>query len=185
MSGAPTLTELWQMAAMHHRALRGFAAANAAHWAIAARRTAWQGLAVLAAMLRRLIHLMARDLPLPPPSVRHEDLPPLPALAPRRRALRFRLTESERTHPRRAPNPLRVPDTPAFDLARFLDRLAVLADVYRARARLARRLARRVQTGRAPLRTPPLPPRLRARVRPGLLEVLDHLSHRLDAPDTF
>ncbi len=184
MSGAPTLTELWQMAAMHHRALRGFAAAHVAHWNISARRTAWHGLAVLAAMLRRLIHLMARDVALPPPSVRDDDLPPLPTLAPRRPALRFRLTESERPQSSRAANPDRVPDSPAFDHARFLDRLAVLAEVYRARARLARRLGRRAQTGRARLRTPPLPPRLRARVRPGLLEVLDHLGHRLAAPDT-
>lgn len=167
---------------MHHGALKGFALRNASSWTKDVRRTAWTGLAVLASMLRRLIHLMAKDLPLAPlyPAEPGTPLPPLPAA--RRPRLGFRLTEPAREPRPRGPNPDHVPDTPEFDHARFLDRLFVLASAYRARARLARRLARRVQTGRARLRPLPLPPRLYSRTPHGFTDTLDHLDRRLAAP---
>lgn len=95
--------------------------------------------------------------------------------------MRFRLTEVTRSRNPRVPNPHRIPDTPEFDHARFLERLSVIAAAYRARMRLARRLARRVQTGRAPLRALPLPPRLYARTLRGFTLTLDQLA---SAPDT-
>lgn len=185
MTAQPSLPEFWSYVVLHHRALKGFALQHAAGWTKDVRRTAWTGLAVLASMLRRLIQLMARDLPLAPlaPNEPGALRPPLPS--PRRPRLRFRLTEVTRSRNPRVPNPHRIPDTPEFDHARFLERLSVIAAAYRARTRLARRLARRVQTGRAALRALPLPAPLYERAPRGFTRALDQLDHRLaSAPDT-
>ena len=182
------LPEIWRLTAQHHAALKGFAAMHGGNWTLAIRRTAWLGLAVLAATLRRLIHLLAMDIVLAPIRAR-DDSAPLPPLAPeivapRRPALRFRLIETPRARRPRAPNPDRVPDPPEFNHALFLDRLAVLAEVYRARARFARRLARRVQSRRAPLRRPPLPKRLYVRAPQAFTQLLANLDSLLAAPDS-
>ena len=113
MSGAPTLAELWRLAAIHHRALRGFAPAHEALWNIKARRTVWQGLAVLSSTLRRLIDLMAREYVLAPLAPRDETLAPLRCDLPRRPSLRFRLAEAGREPHRRTPNPDRRPTRPS------------------------------------------------------------------------
>jgi hypothetical protein len=154
-------------------------------WNRARRRHAWDGLAVFASLLRRLIHLMARAVPLAPI---HPDTdgsapraPPGPGLRLRPR-LAFRLIETAQVRRRQPQNPAHVPDTPAFDRARFLDRLSALARVYRERERLARRLARRVQSGRAPLRARPLPKQVYPRVHPAFSSLLDTLSAVLRGP---
>ncbi|MEQ9504901.1 MAG: hypothetical protein RLO80_01430 [Hyphomonas sp.] len=182
MSAGLSLRELWSFVVMHHGALKGFARRNSGGWTKDVRRTAWTGLAVLASMIRRLIHLMAKDIVLAPvyPAEDGTPLPPLPGQS--RPRLSFRLTESPREHYRRHQNPDYVPDTPEFDHARFLERLFICAAAYRARERLARRLARRVQTGRAPLRALPLPARLYRRTAAGFTNMLDHLDARLAAP---
>lgn len=48
------------------------------------RRTVWIGLAVLASLLRRLIHMMARDLPLAPLAPTESGALRPPISAPRR-----------------------------------------------------------------------------------------------------
>jgi len=136
-------------------------------------------------MIRRLIRLMAMEIVLAPlfPRDMSDPLRPL-APGPGRPSLSFSLTETVREPCRRHPNPDRVPDTPQFNRAFFLDRLAVLADVYRARARLARRLARRVQTGRARLNALPLPKRLYDRTLPAFKKLLDFLGELLSTVDS-
>jgi hypothetical protein len=185
MTAGPSLPEFWTYVVLHHRALKGFALEHASGCTQAVRRTAWTGLAVLASMLRRLIHLMACNIPLAPLAPAGPGALRTTPPAPRRPRLRFRLTEVKRDRPWRAPNPQRIPDTPEFDHARFLERLSVIAAAYRARTRLARRLARRVQTGRAPLRALPLPARLYTHAPAGFTRTLDQLDRRLaSAPDT-
>lgn len=180
----PTLAELWRLAAQHHDALKGFVIAKANAWHDPAiRRTALQGLAVLAAMVRRLLHLLARTLPLAPLRPR-TVLPPLPRARGPRRLYRFRLIETKRERPRRAPNPGAVPDPPDLSRALLLERLAAIADAYRRRGAIARRLARRVQSGRAPLAFPPPPAPFWPRLPEGFRTMLAHLSERLAAPDT-
>ena len=141
LPGAPSLADLWHLAARHHGALKGFVLARAALWSDPTiRRTARQGLAVLAAMLRRLLHLLAREIVLPPLRVR-TALEPLDCPARSRKpSLGFRLTEAKRERFPRTSNPSPTPDTPELSHALFLERLAVLANVYRARHRIARRL---------------------------------------------
>ena len=176
----PTLAELWHLHAQHHTALKAFVLAKAAFWHEAGvRRTARHGLAVLASMLRRLLHLLALEVALPPlsPRTKLEPIPPL--TRSRARRLRFRLTETTRERPRRTKNPHPAPDTAELAHALVLGRLALLAHVYRARHRIARRLARRVQSGRAPLAALPLPPVLYARVLAGFRIWLDYLDVRL------
>jgi hypothetical protein len=176
----PTLPELCRMAAVHHGALRGFALREAAGWADPrVRRTARQGLALLTAMIRRLLHLLALEVLLPPLRPRG-DLPPVPRLAPpRARRHRLRLTETPRERPPRYPNPNPEPETPELSHALFLERLAVLAGAWRARDRIARRLARRVQSARARPCLRPLPPALRARALPGLIDLHDYVDECL------
>lgn len=185
MSAGLSLRELWSYVVMHHGALKGFARRKANGWTKDVRRTAWTGLAVLASMIRRLIHLMAKDIPLAPifPQEAPSPLPPMPPLAPQGRPrIPFRLSETARDPYRRGQNPNHVPETPDFNLERFLDRLSACAAAYRARERLARRIARRVQTGRAALRALPLPPRLYIRTAAGFTNILDHIDARLAAP---
>mgnify|MGYP006188784805 CR=1 FL=1 len=67
---------------------------------LADRRTALQGIAVLTAMIRRLLHLLALSVPLAPLRPRMA-LPALPRAPSPRRLYRFRLTEAKRERPRR------------------------------------------------------------------------------------
>jgi hypothetical protein len=61
--GAPSLRLLLDMHRQHHVRLARFVRGPAARWGEAAfRRTVRQGLAVLTAMLRRLLHLMAMEI---------------------------------------------------------------------------------------------------------------------------
>jgi hypothetical protein len=101
-----------------------------------------------------------------------------------RRLYRFHLTEAKRERPRRAPNPEAQPDPPELSRALFLERLAAIADAYRRRGAIARRLARPVQSARAPLRTPPVPAALWPRLPGGFRNMLDHLGQRLAGADT-
>lgn len=181
---APTLAELWRLAAQHHDALKGFVIAHALAWHDAAiRRTALQGVAVLAAMVRRLLHLLALGVPLAPLRPRMA-LPALPRAPSPRRLYRFRLIEGVRERPRRAPNPQAVPEPPELSRALLMERLAAIADAWRRREAIARRLARRVQGRRAPLRTPPVPSPLWPRPPAGFRNMLDHLDCRLAGADT-
>lgn len=183
----PTLPELWRMAAQHHGALRRFALREAARWADPAiRRTARHGLALLTGMIRRLLLLLAFDVLLPPLRPR-AGLAAIPRLTPPlARRHRLRLTETPRERWPAGANPCPSPDTPDLSHALFLERLAVLADAWRARHRIARRLARRVQSASGKPRLRALPPALRARALPGLLEVHDYveacLAQRARAP---
>jgi hypothetical protein len=181
--GAPTLPELLRLHAQHHNTLKAFVLAKAMLWHDAAiRRTARQGLAVLAAMLRRLLHLMAREVALPPLRPQCE-LAPMPRLTPpRARPPRFRLIEGPRERPPRARNPAPMPDTPQLAHAIVLERLAVLASVWRRRHRIARRLARRVRGGLATLYTPALPVRDHARLPRGFADLLDFLDVWIEHP---
>lgn len=185
MIALPPLHELCRCAVVTHTVLKTYAKDETKIWNRARRRHAWDGLAVFASLLRRLIHLMARAVPLAPI---HPDTdgsaprtPPGPGLR-RRPRLAFRLIETAQVRRRQPQNPAHVPDTPAFDRARFLDRLSALARVYRERERLARRLARRVQSGRAPLRARPLPKQVYPRVHPAFSSLLDTLSAVLRGP---
>jgi hypothetical protein len=183
--GAPSLADLWHLAARHHGALKGFVLARAALWSDPAiRRTARQGLAVLAAMLRRLLHLLAREIVLPPLRVRTAPEPLACPARSRKPSLGFRLTEAKRERFRRTSNPSPTPDTPELSHALFLERLGVLANVYRARHRIARRLARRVQLGRAPLAATPLPAPQLHRLPEGFRAMLEFLDIWLSTPDT-
>ena len=183
--GAPSPADLWHLAARHHGALKGFVLANFALWSDPAiRRTARQGIAVLAAMLRRLLHLVAREVILPPLRVRTAPEPFASPARSRKPALGFRLTEVPRERTPRMPNPSPTPDTPELSYALFLERLAVLANVYRARHRIARRLARRVQSGRAPLAATPLPAPQMRRLPEGFRAMLEFLDVWLVTPDT-
>jgi hypothetical protein len=113
---AATLPELWRLAAQHHDALKGFVIARARDWHDRAiRRTALQGIAVLTAMIRRLLHLLALGVPLAPLRPRMA-LPVLPRAPSPRRLYRFRLTETKRERPRRVQSaraPLKAPPVPA------------------------------------------------------------------------
>ncbi len=185
MSAGLSLRELWSYVVMHHGALKGFARRKAGGWTKDVRRTAWTGLAVLSSMIRRLIHLMAKDILLAPifPPEAGAPLAPMPPLESRARPrIPFRLSETARDYYRRERNPDCEPETPDFNLERFLDRLSACAAAYRARERLARRIARRVQTGRTALRALPLPPRLYMRTAAGFTNVLDYIDARLAAP---
>lgn len=183
--GAPSLADLWHLAARHHGALKGFVLANLALWSDAAiRRTARQGLAVLTSMLRRLLHLLAREVILPPFRARTAPEPFASPLHSRKPALGFRLTEAPRERAPRTPNPSPTPDTPELSHALFLERLAVLASVYRARHHIARRLARRVQSRRAPIAATPLPAPQMQRLPEGFRAMLEFLDDWLAAPDT-
>ena len=180
----PTLPELWRLAAQHHDALKGFVIARARDWHDPAiRRTALQGIAVLTAMIRRLLHLLALSVPLAPLRPRMA-LPALTSARTPRRLYRFRLIETKRERPRRAPNPDARPEPPELSRALFLERLAAIADAYRRRGAIARRLARRVQAARAPLKAPPVPAPLWPRLPAGFRNMLEHLGHRLAAADT-
>ena len=183
--GAPSLADLWHLAARHHCALKRFVLANLAVWSDPAiRRTARQGLAVLAAMLRRLLHLLAREVVLPPLRIRTAPEPLVYPARSRKPSLGFRLTETVRERTPRAPNPAPTPETPELSHALFLERLAVLANVYRARHRIARRLARRVQSRRAPLAATPLPSPQMQRLPEGFRAMLAFLDVWLNSPDT-
>ena len=183
--GAPSLADLWHLAARHYGALKGFVLANFALWSDPAiRRTARQGIAVLAAMLRRLLHLLAREIVLPPLRVRTAPEPLASHGCARKPSLGFRLTETPRERTPRAPNPAPTSDTPELSHALFLERLAVLASVYRARHRIARRLARRVQSNRAPLAATPLPAPQMQRLPEGFRAMLEFLDVWVAAPDT-
>jgi len=183
--GAPSLADLCHLAARHHGALKGFVLARAALWSDPdIRRTARQGLAVLAAMLRRLLHLLAREVVLPPLRIRTAPEPLACRARFRKPSLGFRLTETVRERTSRAPNPAPTPDTPELSHALFLERLAVLANVYRARHRIARRLARRVQSRRAPLAATPLPSPQMQHLPEGFRAMLAFLDVWLNSPDT-
>ena len=183
--GAPSLADLWHLAARHHGALKRFVLANFALWSDPAiRRTARQGIAVLAAMLRRLLHLLAREIVLPPLRIRTAPEPFACPARSRKPSLGFRLTEAKRERFPRTSNPSPTPDTPELSHALFLERLAVLANVYRARHRIARRLARRVQSRRTTLVATPLPAPQMQRLPEGFRAMLAFLDLWLAAPDT-
>ncbi len=200
-SASDVLCELFRLCAQQHGMLKAFLLANAGLWGdITVRRKARLGLAVVTSMLRRLIHLLAREqvlpplrvrtappTPLPVPETSPSSLPPPPPSmccqsdAPRRR---FRLIETPRTRPRAAPNPDAAPDSPALTHAIFMERLARLADAWRARHRIARRLARRVRGRAAPLRALCLPAQIHAHAPSGVTRFLDALQDWLNDPDT-
>lgn len=182
--GAPSLPLLLDLHRQHHVRLSRFVKAPGARWGEAAfRRTARQGLAVLTAMLRRLLHLMAMALPLAPLRAR-ADLPaPLPRVRSAR-AYRFRLHEQPPERFPRARGPDSVPDTDGFTAALFLSRLDTLAAVWRARHRIARRLARRVSASAGRLSRPALGEAAHARLPRGFAAVLDFLDQQLNRPDT-
>lgn len=182
-AGMP-LHDIWRHVSVHHTILKAFALEHAGGWTLRIRRTAWVGLAVLASMIRRLIHLMALEIRLAPLGVRGERDPFPPSAGAPRRRLGFCLTEAPPQARGRVPGGTLVPDPPELNHAIFLERLAVLVDVYRARLRLARRLARRVQARRAPLRTLPLPARAWAQALPGFRVMLRSLDARFPAPDS-
>jgi hypothetical protein len=180
------LPNLWRLFVRHHGALCGFARAHQSLWTPEIRRMALHALAFISAMLRRLIHLEAMEitvLPCPPrdPAAR---LSPLGASAPARPPLRFRLTETPRRRARSAAIGGRAPDSPDLSHALFLERLGRLASVYRARHRLARRLARRVRSGCAPLRRPALPARIHRRAPQVFIEQLAALDRRIATRDS-
>lgn len=180
-----SLHDIWRHVTVHHTILKAFALEHSGGWTLRIRRTAWVGLAVLASMIRRLIHLMALEIRLAPLGIRAERDPfPPSSFAPRRRGLSFRLTEAPPETCGRASGSALVPDPPELNHAIFLDRLSALVDVYRARFRLARRLARRVQARLAPLRALPLPARAWAQALPGFRTMLHSLDARFPAPDS-
>jgi hypothetical protein len=100
------------------------------------------------------------------------------------RAYRFRLHEAPPERWRGPPNPDPVPEPPELSRALFLARLDNLAAVYRARRRIARRLARymerRIVAASPHLRRPALPPDRFARLAPGFRAMLDFLDLWLD-----
>jgi len=78
--------DLWRHAAFHCGVLKHSALLHAAGGTLGIRRTASQGLAVLTAMIRRLIHLMAKEIPLAPVCPRGTESGPhtrSPRLQPR------------------------------------------------------------------------------------------------------
>jgi hypothetical protein len=180
LHGGPSLDELWRLAARHHGALKGFVLRMAARWTDPAiRRTANHGIAVLTAMIRRLLHLLALEVDLGPLAPR-AALPPIARLAPpRARRHRLRLGDIPRDRCRRDRNPAAEPETPDFARARLLERLAVLADAYRARHRIARRLARRAQSAALRRRERALPPALHVRIASGFTDVLDYIDEAI------
>jgi hypothetical protein len=180
-SPGPSLDDLWSLAAQHHGALKRYVLARAESWADPAiRRTAHHGLAILTAMIRRLICLMALGVVLPPLRPR-AHLAPIPRLTPPRKPRHhLRLTDTPRDRPRRTANPAPTPDTPDLSRTLLLERLAVLAAAYRARRRIARRIARRVQSASTPrLRAASLTPALRARIPEAAARLLDHIDTRI------
>jgi hypothetical protein len=182
--GAPSLQTLLDLHRQHHVRLARFVRGGAARWGEAAfRRTARRGLAVLTAMLRRLLHLMAMALPLAPLRPRPAPPPPLPRVA-RARAYRFRLHEQPPERFPRARGPDSVPDTDGFTAALFLSRLDNLAAVWRARHRIARRLARRVRASAQRLSRPALKGPAHARLPRGFAAMLDFLDGALARADT-
>lgn len=181
---APSLPVLCAAAAWLFTSVKGYALREAARWHEAAvRRLALGGLAAFAASLRRLIHLLAREEMLAPLRP-HTDLPrtdPGPRAA---RRYRFRLHEAPPPRPKRLPNPERTEDTPELSHAIFLSRLSNLAAAWRARRRIARRLARRWAASAARLRRPAFGPHAAVRLPPPVLAYVTHLAARLTAPDT-
>lgn len=183
MSGpGPTLDELQTLQRTHHVALRRFVLSRLTSWNSAAiRRTARHGLAVLTAMLRRIIFLLAREVRLPPLRPR-ERLPALPrSKTTLRSGRRFRITDAPRPPRHRQRNPSPVPDPPALSHALFLERLARLDAAWRARHRIARRLARHIKSGAKNLRPAHTSLRDYPRLPDGFARMLDHLDDRLQA----
>ena len=181
-TAGPALDELQILQRAHHVALRRFALARLMSWNSAAiRRTARHGLAVLTAMLRRIIFLLAREVVLPPLRLRER----LPALPPsnRSRPVRhgLRLTETPRQPRNRKSNPAPIPDPPALSHALFLDRLTRLDAAWCARHRIARRLARKIKSGAKSLRPARISVRDYPRLAEGFARMLDHLDDRLCA----
>jgi hypothetical protein len=182
--GAPSLRLLLDMHRQHHVRLARFVRGPAARWSEAAfRRTVRQGLAVLTAMLRRLLHLMAMALRLAPLRARPDLPPPLPRVASAR-AYRFRLHEQPPERFRRARGPDSAPDTDGFTAALFLSRLDNLAAVWLARHRIARRLARRASGSAQRLSRPALKGPAHARLPRGFAAMLDFLDGALAGADT-
>ena len=182
--GAPYLQMLLDLHRQHHVRLARFVHGGAARWGEAGfRRTARQGIAVLNAMLRRLLHLMAMALPLAPLRPPADPPPPLPRVASVR-AYRFRLHEQPPERFPRARGPDSVPDTDGFTAALFLSRLDNLAAVWRARHRIARRLARRVRASAQRLSRPALKGPAHARLPRGFAAMLDFLDGTLARADT-
>jgi hypothetical protein len=168
----------------HHVRLARFVRGGAARWGEAGfRRTARQGLAVLTAMLRRLLHLMAMALPVAPLRPRADPPPPLPRVASAR-AYRFRLHEQPPERFPRARGPDSAPDTDGFTAALFLSRLDNLAAVWRARHRIARRLARRARASALRLSRPALKGPAHARLPRGFAAMLAFLDGALARADT-
>jgi len=182
--GAPSLQLLLDLHRQHHVRLARFVRQPAARWGEAGfQRTARQGLTVLTAMLRRLLHLMAMALLLAPLRPRADPPPPLPRVASVR-AYRFRLHEQPPKRFPRARGPDADPDKNGFTAALFLSRLDTLAAVWRARHRIARRLARRARTSAERLSRPALKGPAHARLPRGFAAMLDFLDRCLFEPDT-
>jgi hypothetical protein len=183
---APSLPDLFRLCAQHHGALTGFVRRRRADWAdIRVRRTAREGLAVLAAMLRRLIWWLAREQILPP--LRPREAAPPPVSGSRARHMpAFRLCEAPRERRAHAPNPCPTPDTDELSHALVLQRLETLAAAWRARHRLARLLARRLtrSDSKPALRRPALHHSAHARLPDGFRDMLDYLDEALTSPDT-
>jgi hypothetical protein len=184
LMSAPSLPVLCEAAAQLFMAVKGYALREAARWREAAvRRLALGGLAAFAASLRRLIHLLAREEVLAPLRVR-TDLPRSETGPPAARRYRFRLHEQPPPRPKRDANPHARPDPADFAHALFLSRLSNLAAAWRARRRIARRLARRWAASAARLKRPAFTPHVAARLPPPVLAYVTHLEARLTAPDT-
>ncbi len=160
---APSLPVLCEAAAQLFMAVKGYALREAARWHEAAvRRLALGGLAAFAASLRRLIHLLAREEVLAPLRER-TDLPRAETGPPASRRYRFRLHEEPPPRPKREASPLARPDPADFAHALFLSRLSNLSAAWRARRRIARRLARRWAASAARLKRPAFTPHVAAR----------------------
>jgi hypothetical protein len=180
---APSLPALCEAAAFLFTAVKGYALREAARWNEAAvRRLALGGLAAFAASLRRLIHLLAREEVLAPLRLR-TDLPRAKGGPPAARHYRFRLHEEPPPRPKRRANPDRTEDTAGLSHAIFLSRMSNLAAAWRARRRIARRLARRWSASAARLKRPAAG-LYTARLPPPVRAYLAHLTARLTAPDS-
>lgn len=184
LMSAPTLPVLCEAAAWLFTAVKGYALREVARWQEAAvRRLALGGLAAFAASLRRLIHLLAREEVLAPLRER-TDLSPAEPGQPAARRYRFRLHEAPPPRSKRQPNPNRTEDTAELSHAIFLSRMSNLAAAWRARRRIARRLARRWAASAARLKRPAFGPHAAARLPPPVLAYITYLDARLAAPDT-
>ncbi len=187
LSGQP-LDLLVRMYAGYHSLVLRAARADGPRWGEArVRRIALNSLALLEAMLRRLIFLLAAMVRLGPLRPRHPPLLPAPRRPRGLARYRFRLDEMPRERWASRRNPEGGADPPELMHALFMARLENLAAVYRARMKIARRAARRLAarhiTGRPALRCPPVPQRLIDTLSPEVRALLLETDRRT-RPDT-